>query len=364
MRILFVTRKFAPSVGGMETWAEELYQALERTDCDIQLVKPNPSIIGKPGALRLLRFFVQASLAIARGSRRFDVILLGDAALTPLVWIGWLFSLGRISTVVAVHGNDVYFAHRHGMRPAIYQAFLRGSARHVALAIANSKDTENAASVLGFQNISRIPLATHLPAPSEPHPPRKKAILFAGRLIHYKGLAWFIADVLPKVSMNIELLVAGPAWDPGEMRAVEGCRRATYLGSLSHEALADLRTRVLACVMPNLPPRLTSQNEGFGLSALESAAAGTPVVAARLGGLLDAVVDGVTGFLVEPMDAEDFAAHIHKITAWDFAQREQFAHTARQIIAERFTWDRVVRDYLREFRRIRLLSPAAPKLST
>lgn len=361
MRILFVTRKFAPSVGGMETYAEELFLALERTGSDVRLVKPNPPIIGRPGILRLLRFFMRASLAIMRDARHVDVILLGDAVLTPLAWIAKLCSGGRTPTAVAVHGNDVYFARRHGTRQILYRSFLRRSARVATLAIANSRDTESEANALGFRNTSRIPLATRLRPEPETSPPRENIILFAGRLIHYKGLAWFITTVLPKTSPHIQLLVAGPTWDADEMLAVEGCPRAKYLGSLSRDALDDLRARVIACVMPNLPAQLTSQNEGFGLSALESAAVGTPVVAARVGGLAEAVVDGVTGFLVDSMDATGFAARINEIAAWEPARREQFSRTARQTIAECFTWDRVAGDYLREFERLVGAQPAAPK---
>ena len=49
---------------------------------------------------------------------------------------------------------------------------------------------------------------------------------------------------------------------------------------------------------------LPSHREGFGLAALEAAAMGVPVVASRIAGLLDAVVDGETGTLVPPRDPE------------------------------------------------------------
>jgi glycosyltransferase involved in cell wall biosynthesis len=123
---------------------------------------------------------------------------------------------------------------------------------------------------------------------------------------------------------------------------------------MSRELLAELRAKVIACVMPNLPAHLSGQNEGFGLSALESAAAGTPVVASNLGGLAEAVVENITGFLIEPLDPSAFAATINAIAIWSEEDRRQFAMRARQMVAERFTWDRVANDYLGEFERLAL----------
>ncbi len=336
----------------MEVFAEELADALKQKCTNIQVFKPDPPIIGRPGPLTLLWFLAKASLCILRETRQRDVALFGDAVLTPLAWLAKLRTHGSVTTVVTAHGNDVYYANRRKSGSFVYRAVLRMFSRHVDLLIANSSDTQNAAAALGFRNTSRIPLGTRLEPLPETPPFRENVVLFAGRLIHYKGLAWFISAVLPKVTTGVQLWVAGPAWDPDEMRAVESCQRATYLGSLSREALTELRTRVIACIMPNLPAQLTSQNEGFGLSALESAAVGTPVVAARVGGLAEAVVDGVTGFLVEPMDSDSFAARINAIAVWGPARREQFAQAARQTIAERFTWDRVATDYLREFEQL------------
>ncbi len=50
--------------------------------------------------------------------------------------------------------------------------------------------------------------------------------------------------------------------------------------------------------------------EGFGIVFLEANAAGKPVIAGNAGGALDAVVDGVTGFLVNPLDPNEIAEKI------------------------------------------------------
>ncbi len=54
-------------------------------------------------------------------------------------------------------------------------------------------------------------------------------------------------------------------------------------------------------------------DEPFGLVAAEAQACGTPVVAYRRGGLQDIIVDGVTGFLVEPGDIDAAAAALGRV---------------------------------------------------
>ena len=58
-------------------------------------------------------------------------------------------------------------------------------------------------------------------------------------------------------------------------------------------------------------------DEPFGLVAAEAQACGTPVVAYRRGGLQDIVVDGVTGFLVEPGDIDAAAAALGRVDELD-----------------------------------------------
>jgi D-inositol-3-phosphate glycosyltransferase len=80
-----------------------------------------------------------------------------------------------------------------------------------------------------------------------------------------------------------------------------------------------------------------SYNESFGLVAVEAQAAGTPVVAAAVGGLTTAVRDGRSGLLVDGHDPLEWAAAIGRI-ARDPAFRDRLAAGARRH-AERFSWD-------------------------
>jgi D-inositol-3-phosphate glycosyltransferase len=80
-----------------------------------------------------------------------------------------------------------------------------------------------------------------------------------------------------------------------------------------------------------------SHNESFGLVAIEAQACGTPVVAARVGGLSTAVSDGVSGILIDGHDPADYAAALHPLLT-DPELREAMSHKAVRH-AEGFGWD-------------------------
>ena len=80
-----------------------------------------------------------------------------------------------------------------------------------------------------------------------------------------------------------------------------------------------------------------SRSESFGLVALEAQACGTPVVAARVGGLRYVVEDGRTGFLVEGHDPGDHAARVLEVLTDAELQRGLGARGAERAL--RFTWD-------------------------
>jgi phosphatidylinositol alpha-1,6-mannosyltransferase len=81
------------------------------------------------------------------------------------------------------------------------------------------------------------------------------------------------------------------------------------------------------------------EQEGFGIVFLEAAAAGVPQIAGNSGGAPDAVVDGVTGLVVDaPRDAGAVAEAIRAVLA-DPMQRRRMGRAARTRVQESFDND-------------------------
>ena len=96
---------------------------------------------------------------------------------------------------------------------------------------------------------------------------------------------------------------------------------------------------------------LPSQQESFGLAALEAMACEVPVVASRVGGLPEVIEHGVTGFLHEPADLDGMAESALSVLR-DAALRERVAAAARRHVGERFCVDFVVPQYERYYEHV------------
>lgn len=139
------------------------------------------------------------------------------------------------------------------------------------------------------------------------------------------------------------------AGDGPEREALENfARRGTqpervrFLGR--REDVGDL---LAACDVFVLP----SHAEGLGVSALEAMAAGRAVVATRVGGLADAVVEGLTGLLVSPLDPPELAEAMERV-ANDDALRSRLGAAGPARIAEKFLPEAMVASYERIYREV------------
>ncbi|MGQ0846851.1 MAG: D-inositol-3-phosphate glycosyltransferase [Sporichthyaceae bacterium] len=101
-----------------------------------------------------------------------------------------------------------------------------------------------------------------------------------------------------------------------------------------------------------------SHSESFGLVAVESQACGTPVLAARVGGLTTAVADGVSGLLIEGHDPRDYAAALHRLIGDEVLRRRLGDGAVRH--AARFDWSATAAGLLQVYRQA--LRPGAAPL--
>jgi glycosyltransferase involved in cell wall biosynthesis len=108
---------------------------------------------------------------------------------------------------------------------------------------------------------------------------------------------------------------------------------------------AGFRSDVAACLAAADVVAMPSLHEGLGVAALEAMAAGRPVVASRVGGLAETVVEGETGLFVPPGDAGALAAAMAAL-AGDAALRARLGAAGRTRVLARFTSARMAADTL------------------
>ena len=118
-----------------------------------------------------------------------------------------------------------------------------------------------------------------------------------------------------------------------EMAADLGLQgRVTFVGRVAHIKVPDLLAKVDIFVMPSV-----CHSETLGLAALEASAMEIPVVATRVGGVPEAVVDGLTGILVEPGDEKALAQAISELVEKPLL-RDKMGKKGREYVLSRFQW--------------------------
>jgi spore coat protein SA len=185
----------------------------------------------------------------------------------------------------------------------------------------------------------------------------RTVVLFMGRLIPRKGVHHLLA-VLPKLAEarpDVLLVIVGSPFYGSHRntsyslrlkksaRAMK--RHVTFVPYVPYTKVPDWFLAADIAVVPSKP------GEAFGLVNVEAMASGLPVVASRVGGIVEVVEDGVTGYLVDPANIE--AELIDRIGALirDPALRDRMGAAGRKRVEEKFTWQRTAEAWMELYER-------------
>ncbi len=170
------------------------------------------------------------------------------------------------------------------------------------------------------------------------NPDAGEYLLYFGRIHHDKGT--YEAIEVAKMS-NKKLIIAGIIQDKlYYQKYVEPYidnENVVYIGSIGPKERDKLLRKAYVLLHP------INFAEPFGLSVVESMACGTPVIAFSKGSMPEIIEDGVNGFLVS-----DIAQMANRIKDINDISRS----SCRKIVEERFTQERMVRDYIDVYKRI------------
>jgi phosphatidylinositol alpha-1,6-mannosyltransferase len=273
----------------------------------------------KPLPLFLVVAFIKALWLAIRW--RPSVVLAGSGLTAPLAWM-----VGRCSgarTAAYLHGLDITVNNR------TYQNLWVPVFKKLDSVIVNSTPTQHLALAVGVAEattyivhpgvslITTPQTAAALQTFRQQHGLGDARILLSvGRLAERKGLREFVQYALPtivKAAPDTLLVVIGDA--PADAllarqqkrSSIEAVAQAAGIGEhLRFLGRSDEQTLACAYECANLhvfPVRdIPGDPEGFGMVAIEAAAHGVPTVAFATGGVVDAVAQGQSGYLVTPGD--------------------------------------------------------------
>lgn len=361
MRILYITRKYPPSIGGMQTQSYQLHKALSAKN-SVSLISWGHSQIFLP----LFVFFAFVDAIIKLNREKIDIIQLGDLVLSPLGLL--LKLLFKKSTFTISHGRDSAYEN------FLYNFLVIRSAGRLDGIICVSHNIKQRLISRGLpaEKLEVIPNGIFTDSNNKLSTDREAVIseieghygvqlkdsrilLSMSRLVPKKGIMEFIEGVFIKIKAeteNIIYLIAGEGPERAKIqRAINklGLKNNIHLlGSVKHSSNMHkaLFKAAGVFVMPNA--KVGNDAEGFGVAVLEAAIMGAPVVAYDVDGISTALHNNKNGILVESGNKDLFAEAVLSFLK-DDARRLHFADNAREYVINNFNWNKIASAYLKQY---------------
>lgn len=358
MKHLLVTNDFPPKVGGIQSYLWELWRRLPSDEVTVLTTaydgaeafdRTQPFRIERAGRVLL----PTRSLA-----RRVDAVAAtvdaGIVMLDPALPVGRIGPSLQRPYGLVLHGAEVTIPGRlPGLRGELAKV-LRGARLVVAAGGYPAHEAERAAraalptivvppgvDVDRFRPIDahrRAEVCRGLGVPDD-----AQLVVSVSRLVPRKGMDVLVraASALVSSHRRLHVLIAGSGRSSGALDRLVARTGAPVrmLGRVSDDEIVDLlgAADVFAMLCRNRWSGL--EQEGFGIVFLEAAACGVPQVAGRSGGSHEAVVDDVTGFVVDdPTSVDDTARALARLLD-DEPRRVEMGRAARTRVAGQFTYD-------------------------
>lgn len=361
MKILYITRKFPPSIGGMQTQSRQFYENISRGN-EVFLIAWGHSQAFLPFFLvyALLRAIVVLS------ANEVEIIQLGDMVLSPLGLV--LKSLFKKPVFTVSHGRDSVYS------SLFYDLFTIGTAKRLDRIVCVSHNNMKTLAARGIpkEKLKVIPNGISVVNVDNSNLSReycfnliekrfgitlrgKSNILSVSRLVPKKGIREFVEDVLPTIEERVDnacFIIAGDGRERDKIRqAVNRLNlkdKVYLLGNIEHDSVLykALFSVSDVFVMPNV--RVRGDAEGFGVVALEAALNKTPLVAYDVDGIGEAVQDKENGVLVKERDIKLFSEAVC-VFLKDSKLRQDFANRAREYVVKKFSWSRIISMYEKEY---------------
>jgi glycosyltransferase involved in cell wall biosynthesis len=343
MKILMPATHYYPVIGGIETWTKNIAERLAKsaevflvtgrvkgcpkkeTATGVKIWRTSPFVLSNLSAspliysLSLLPFVFFKSLSIVK-KEKIDIIHCQGFLSS---FLG--FSLAKITGVPYIVTVQRLEKKNNPFKNFIY----RQAAFCIAASLAVKKNFED----IGVKRIEIIPNGIDLARfkGSARQRTGQFTVIAVARLEKVKGLEYLIQAV-----SDFQLIIVGGGSEKKNLEnLVEKLNKkeeVRFLGEVPNTAIPGYLAQADCFCLPSL-------KEGFGIVVLEAQAAGLPVVATRVGGILDLIEDRKTGLLVEPQNSQALNKAILEIkTNPELARR--LADNAKANLIK-YEWDNI-----------------------
>ena len=361
MTSLLVTNDFPPKMGGIQSYLWELWRRLPAAETTVMTTPYSGDRAWDAGQpFRVVRRRAPVLMPTRALARDVDALAREVGAdvifLDPALPLGMLTArLGAAPVVVVLHGAEITVPGRLPTRPVLGRV-LRSAAGVVAaggyplaeavhaagrslpsLVVAPGVDAERFRPAVDVAEKLAARAALGLDADA-------RIVLGASRMVPRKGFDVLIA-ALGRLPRDVQLVLVGDGRDRPRLERLAAAsslsHRVKFLGRVSAEdlPLAHRAADVFAMLCRDRWGGLEA--EGFGIVFLEAGASGLACVAGRSGGSHEAVVDGETGYVVDPRDVGEITSRLRRVLD-DPELRGRLGAAARARAEAEWSYDRRV----------------------
>lgn len=363
-KTLFVTNDFGPRAGGIETFIIGLIERLpkssiivytsaqENTEAyDAEWLR-NFGVEVMRDKAKILLPTPRVNRAVARivSEREIRTVAFGAAA--PLAWMSSKLRKAGAERIVALtHGHEVWWAkvfpfnlilRRIGSTTdsLTYLGDFTRSAISKALTSKSAAAMQKIAPGIDIEHFKEMD-ATALRQSLELN--EKKVIVSVGRLVHRKGQD-FLIESMPQILKQVpdaHLLLVGQGPYRAHLEKLVTKRslqkNVSFIGRIQYKDLPGYICVGDIFAMPSRSRFAGLEVEGLGIVYLEASACGLPVIAGASGGAPDAVIKGVTGFVVDGTNTEEIAKRSIELLL-DENLRRSMGSAGRAWIEKEWRW--------------------------
>lgn len=344
---------------GLGSYTANLVQALDRFERDVVVYTSMPERLtlahsrlrGVPAAVRPERSPTGHFFRLLWLQTGFPLRLSLDRPRVVLNTVPEGVLTSGIPQVTVVHDLlPLFFPSEYPRQQFYFRRLVPAVLRGSRVVIADSESTRRdivRAYGLPPDTVRVVPAgydeAAFFPEAAPPGPPRDPYILFVGNLFPHKNLLRLLdAFAIVRRRVAVRLVVRGDG-NPAHTHEIHERVATLGLGGsvefVGYASAPELRRLYVGARVLALPSRY----EGFGLTALEAMACGTPVVAGAAASLPEVVGDAA--LLVDPDDTLDLAETLHRVLTDGDLREDLRARGLKQ--ASRFSWHRTAEEVLR-----------------
>ena len=288
--------------------------------------------------------------------RKIEVVFFGHFGSTH--WLGGVLSkkFFKIPFIILVHGTEfnAYF-HRFAWADRYASKVVLKNASTI---IVNSQTTKKLVEVHDFST-GRIHIVCPGADPANFKPDdsesgivdklglkNKKVLLSASRLVakkNHKNVLKALPSVIKKIPNLVYLIIGKGEEEEKLIRLTRYLCLEKYVVFVGYVEPKDMALYYNICDVFVMPSKTVDIDyESFGIVYAEANACGKPVIGGKSGGVEDAVIDGVTGLLVDPENIEEISGAILRLlTDQEYAKR--LGENGRRRVEEELNWTMVGR---------------------